>query len=73
LSTHIAGYLLEFGIIAKLCFGDAFGVCHTSGMDFCCFFPGAVSVLWKPETADFYRAQDMPLRLCSLFMIELDT
>lgn len=72
LGTHALGDLLEFGIIAKLCFGDAFGAFHTRGMDFCCIFPGALTVLWKPETADFYRAQDTPPCLCLLFLIKLD-
>lgn len=42
--------------VAKLGFGDAVGVFHTCGMDFCSFFPGAVNVLWKPETADFLQS-----------------
>ena len=71
LGTHILGDVLEFGIIAKLCFGDAFGAFHTSGMDCRCFFPGAVTILWEPETAGFYRAQDVPPHLCLLFMIKL--
>lgn len=68
LGTHYLGDLLEFGIIVKLCFGDALGLFHPSRMDlmvvFCCllgyFFWGAMTVLWKPETADFHRAQNVP-------------